>query len=41
MNVTVGALPPPRPRCPVASRVEGPEWRERAGAEGLLLEEKS
>lgn len=41
MNVTVGALPPPRPRCPVASRVEGPEWRERAGAERLLLEEKS
>lgn len=41
MNVTVGDLPPPRPRCPVATRVEGPEWRGRAGAERLLLEEMS
>lgn len=34
-------LPPPRRRCPLASRVGGPEWRERAGAEPLLLEEMS
>lgn len=38
--MTVRALPPPLPRCPLACRVEGPERRERAGAERLLREER-